>query len=130
MLAALKDDGVPCAAASNSPKGNVDMVLDELGIRGYFAVVVDRDMVSVGKPDPELFLTAAKRMGLWPEKCIVVEDSVSGFRAAENARMVYIVVTHGADAEEVKEAKSARGIYTDFEEIAPEMLAGLIGADS
>jgi HAD superfamily hydrolase (TIGR01509 family) len=125
LLEALDAEGIPCAAASNSPKGNVDMVLDELGIRKYFAAVIDRDMVSVGKPDPELFVTAAAKMGAAADRCVVVEDSVSGFAAADNARMPYIVITHGADAEELKHATSAQAMFRDFTEITPTVLSKL-----
>jgi len=126
FLRALRDNKVPCAAASNSPKGNVDMVIDELQIRRYFRTVIDRDMVSAGKPDPELFLTAAQRMELEPGRCIVIEDSVSGFRAAENANMPYVVITHGADADEIKQAGTARALYKDFTQLTPATLAGLL----
>ena len=127
LLEALYAEGVRCAAASNSPKGNVDMVLDELGIRKYFAAVIDRDMVSTGKPDPEIFLRAAEKTGVAADKCIVVEDSVSGFAAADNAQMPYIVITHGADAEELKHATSAQAMFRDFTEVTPEVLYELFG---
>jgi len=57
LLIALQARGVPCAAASNSPKANVDMVLDLLDIRKYLQAVVDRDQVARGKPHPDLLLT-------------------------------------------------------------------------
>lgn len=126
LLKALKASDVRCAAASNSPKGNVDMVLDELALRKYFDVVVDRDQISHGKPDPEVLLTTAERLGLDAKRCIVVEDSLSGFRAAERAGMKYIVITTGADAEELKHAANACAIYEDFTAIAPQRLADFL----
>ena len=78
LLDRLRNDKVPCAAASNSPKANVDFVLDELGIRDYFIAITYRDLVSVGKPHPELFLKAAEGLGLPPQRCLVFEDSASG----------------------------------------------------
>ncbi|HPD46592.1 MAG TPA: HAD family phosphatase [Anaerohalosphaeraceae bacterium] len=126
VLRALHAAGIPCAAASNSPRENVDMVLDELGIRQYFDVAVDRDQISHGKPDPEILLTAADKAGLPPERCIVVEDSSSGFKAAENAGMKYIVITAGADPEELKHAVRASAVYRDYTELSVADLAALL----
>lgn len=114
LLNVLGDNGIPCGAASNSPKENVDFVLDELGIRGYFSAIVYRDLVSAGKPDPELFLLAATELKIAPGRCLVFEDSASGFKAARAAGMRYIVITYGADPHELTEAHDAAGIYDDF----------------
>lgn len=127
FLQALRAEGVRCAAASNSPRGNVDMVLDELDIRKYFDAVINRDMVSVGKPDPEIFLKAAHGMGIAASRCVVVEDSVSGFKAADNAAMAYIVITAGAEAEELQYATTARAMYEDYRTVSPASLAELVG---
>jgi len=126
VLKSLKAADVRCAAASNSPKGNVDMVLDELDLRRYFDVVIDRDQISHGKPDPEMFLTTAERLNLDAKRCIVVEDSMSGFRAAERAGMKYIVITTGADAEELKQAANACAMYEDFTAITAQVLADFL----
>ena len=126
LLKALKAAGVLCAAASNSPRGNVDMVLDELGLGKYFDVVIDRDQISHGKPDPEIFLTTVARLDLDARRCIVVEDSLSGFTAAERAGMKYIVITTGADAEELKHAANACAMYEDFTAITAQSLANFL----
>lgn len=114
LLDGLRKKGVRCAAASNSPKENVDFVLDELGMRDYFQAVTYRDLVSVGKPDPELFLKAAAGVGILPERCLVFEDSASGFKAARAARMRYIAITYGADPHELTEAHDALAVHKDF----------------
>ncbi len=116
LLKSLKSEAVPCAAASNSPKGNVDMVLDELDIRRYFDVVINNDEVSKGKPDPEVLLTAAAQSGLPPEKCVVFEDSVSGFRAAANARMPFIAITAHTDPH-ILDFIANRPAHADFTKI-------------
>ena len=77
----------------------MNLVLDELGIRHYFASVITADDVSHGKPDPEIFLTSAARLGLPPQQCIVFEDSAPGFEAARRAGCPYIVIAIGADEE-------------------------------
>jgi HAD superfamily hydrolase (TIGR01509 family) len=117
LLKKLQEHGIPCAAASNSPKENVDFVLDELKIRDYFQAVTYRDLVKVGKPDPELFLKAAEGMNVAPERCLVFEDSASGFKAARAAGMPYVVITFGGDPHELTEAHDAAAIYEDFSQI-------------
>lgn len=122
LLAALAELGVPCAAASNSPTDNVNMVLEELAIKKFFKVVLDYTQISKGKPDPEILLTAAGRLGVVPARCIVVEDSISGFRAAQRAKMPYIVITAGAHQNELKYATEAKAVYEDFTSITTARL--------
>lgn len=117
LLESLAEKNIPCAAASNSPKENVDFVLDELKIRDYFQAVTYRDLVTVGKPDPELFLKAAEGMNMAPERCLVFEDSASGFKAARAAGMPYVVITFGGDPHELTEAHDAAAIYEDFSQL-------------
>lgn len=117
LLDKLKNNGVPCAAASNSPKENVDFVLDELGVRDYFQAVISRDLVSVGKPNPELFLKAAEGLAIPPQRCLVFEDSASGFKAARAAGMPYIAITYGGDPHELTETHDAAAVCGDFTEI-------------
>jgi HAD superfamily hydrolase (TIGR01509 family) len=126
LLQQLKTAGVMIAAASNSQKDNVDFVIDGLDLREYFDVIVHRDMVKIGKPDPTLFLMAVDKLGIDKSRCIIVEDSISGFRAADNAGMGYVVVTEGADAEELKHAGSARAVYVNHTEITVEKLRELV----
>ena len=126
LLAALNQAGIPCGAASNSPKANVDFVLDGLGIRGHFSAIFCRDDVAVGKPDPELLLRTAARLNLPPNRCLVIEDSVSGFAAARNAGMPYVVITAGGDPSELAQAQDARQICEDFTTLTPDTLAVLI----
>jgi HAD superfamily hydrolase (TIGR01509 family) len=126
LLDKLRDRQVPCAAASNSPIENVNFVLDELGVRDYFGAITYRDLVSVGKPNPELFLMAAEGMGIPPRRCLVFEDSASGFKAARAAGMPYIAITYGADPHELTEAHDAKAIYGDFTEIDPQKLSDFI----
>ncbi len=126
LLKALKDEAVPCAAASNSPKENVDMVLDELDIRHYFDVVINNDEVQKGKPDPEVLLAAAAKMGLRPGRCVVFEDSVSGFKAARRAWMPYIAITAGAD-EQTLEFISGHRAHRDFTTVTSVDIEPLVG---
>lgn len=117
LLDKLRREEIPCAAASNSPIENVDFVLDNLGVRDYFRTVTYRDLVQVGKPNPELLLMTADGLGIEPQNCLVFEDSASGFKAARAAGMLYIAITYGADPHELTEAHDAAAIHNDFSSI-------------
>lgn len=129
LLETLQNAQIPCAAASNSPKANVDFILDEMDLRRFFQAVTYRDLVNVGKPHPELLLMAAKGLGLPPERCLVFEDSASGFKAARAAGMPYIAITYGADPHELTEAHDAKAVSKDFTEIEVDSLKNFFDAD-
>jgi len=98
-LERLKAVGVRQAIASSAPLANIDSLVDELGLRAYFdAVVPGSDLP--GKPDPALFLKAARLIDVPPKRCIVVEDAVAGVEAAKCAGMkcVAVTTTHPAHA--------------------------------
>lgn len=81
------NSGLPLAVASASDFSYVSAVLEKLGIKEYFKVVITGDMVKNGKPDPESFLTAAEKIQISPEFCLVIEDGISGMQAAKSAGM-------------------------------------------
>jgi beta-phosphoglucomutase len=93
LLEQITSAGLPCAAASNAERINVDFVVDGLGLREKMKVVLAREDVAVGKPDPELFLLAARRLACPPDQCLVFEDSGPGFEAAHRAGMTCIAIT-------------------------------------
>jgi len=80
------------ALASNSPGVLCRLVLAELGIASAFDVVLSVDDVARGKPDPEIYLLAARRLGFAPRDCLVFEDSPGGVRAARAAGMNVIAI--------------------------------------
>jgi len=84
--------GVRQAIASSAPGANLDLMVDELKIRNRFDVIVSGKELP-GKPDPAVFLEAARRIGIPPEKCVVIEDSVAGVEAAKRGGMKCIAVT-------------------------------------
>jgi beta-phosphoglucomutase len=102
-LARLKDAGARQAVASSAPPANIDTLVDEIGLRAYFdAVVTGHDMP--GKPDPAVFLKAARLIGVSSERCTVVEDAVAGVEAARRAGMKCIAVTTTNPASALKDA--------------------------
>lgn len=82
------------AVATSSFTEYVDKVLAQLGIRNRFDAVVTGDMVTFSKPNPEMFLEAAKRIGIEPSQCLVLEDAQNGIEAAFNAGMQSIALPH------------------------------------
>ncbi len=91
-LERLEKAGFRQAVASSAPQENIDFLIGELGIGPYFQAVVSAAEMP-GKPDPSVFLEAARRLDLPPERCIVVEDAVAGVEAAHRAGMKCIAVT-------------------------------------
>jgi HAD superfamily hydrolase (TIGR01509 family) len=80
------------AVASGSRRGMVEETLQHLGLREYFPVIVAAGEVPRGKPAPDVFLKAAEALGVEPARCVVFEDAVAGFRAAEAAGMRWVDV--------------------------------------
>jgi beta-phosphoglucomutase family hydrolase len=88
----LHKEGWLQAIASAAPRANIDAVLEALSATHIFQGIVSADDVHRGKPDPEVFLTAASRVGVSPDRCIVVEDAVAGVQGARSAGMKSIGV--------------------------------------
>lgn len=82
----------PMSVASGGPKPVVKKTLELMGLDGLFPVVVTPEDVTHGKPSPEMFLLAAKLMGVPPEKCLVFEDAKPGIDAAHAAGMACVIV--------------------------------------
>lgn len=83
----LKSHGIKVAVGSSGMRKNVDMVIKKCGLNALFDAIVNGDMVERAKPAPDIFLLAAKIMGLKPEECFVFEDSFAGIAAARAAGM-------------------------------------------
>lgn len=92
ILSALRKAGYPLALASSTRTETVRRELEEAGLLGCFDAVVGGDMVQRSKPDPEIFLTAASRLGVSAGDCWVIEDSYNGVRAARAGGMRAIMV--------------------------------------
>ena len=85
------------AIASAAPRANVDAILEALSATHIFQAIVSAEDVHRGKPDPEVYLTAAARLGVSPEQCIVIEDAVAGVEGARRAGMRSIGVSRGGN---------------------------------
>jgi beta-phosphoglucomutase len=81
------------AVASSAPRANIDVVLEVIGLVRCFQAIVSAEDVTAGKPDPQVFLTAASRLETPPAQCVVVEDAAAGVEAARRAGMHSIGVS-------------------------------------
>jgi beta-phosphoglucomutase len=86
-LERLRAAGWRQALASSAPVENIDAVREVLSLDLWLDVVVSADEVGRGKPDPAIFLEAARRLGLQPRRCVVVEDAPAGLEGARRAGM-------------------------------------------
>ena len=114
ILNFLVDESQPVALGSASK--NARLILNKVNLIDKFEAIVDGTNVSKAKPDPEVFLIAAKQLEMPPEDCIVFEDSVAGVQAANSANMISIGI---GDAKILHEADY---IFRDFTEISTDFL--------
>jgi len=106
--------GIPMALATSANQQNIALVLDGLGIRNYFAVVVGAEDIRNSKPHPEMFLTAARRLVIPSQSCLVFEDSPVGIEAARRAGMRTVVITTFLDPKELSGAAGILQAVPDF----------------
>lgn len=118
ILNYLKSKNIPIALGSASK--NAKPILEKVNLLPYFDAIVDGNNVTKAKPDPEVFLIAAKQLGVEAKKCIVFEDAVAGIQAANAAKMVSIGI---GDSAILSEAKFN---FKDFTEIKISFLDTLI----
>jgi beta-phosphoglucomutase len=86
-LERLREAGWRQAVASSAPTANIAAAMAAVGLARLFEALVSADEVGVGKPDPAIFLAAADRLGVTPERCVVVEDAPAGLEGARRAGM-------------------------------------------
>jgi beta-phosphoglucomutase family hydrolase len=91
-LGRLAAAGIPCAVGSSTHRENIEVSLDILGLRDFFHEIVSSEDVSHGKPNPEVFLKAAEKIGMPPARSVVFEDAHVGIEAAHRAGMRVIAV--------------------------------------
>ena len=99
LLKSLQAAGIPAVVGSSTPRRNLEVAIDLLGLEGCFKDLVSADDVTHGKPDPEVFLKAADKVGYKPSQCVVFEDSLHGIEAGLKGGMkvVAVATTHPQD---------------------------------
>ena len=128
LLTAFEAARWPQAVGSSAPPGNLDLLLGLTDTRRYFGAVVTGDDVRRGKPDPEVFLTAAAKLGVASSQCVVFEDAVAGVEAAKAGGMRCVAVTfvghHPADK---LSAAGADLIVASLDEVTVAEIVALVG---
>ena len=114
-----------CAVGSSGYRVNVDFVLEKCDIAHYFEAIVAGDEVTRCKPDPEIYLTAAGKLGLQPAECVVFEDAEAGIEAAKRAGMRVVALATTFDREFLGRT-DADIIVDDFRDVDVEMLRRLV----
>ena len=96
-LERLREEGWLQAVASSAPLKNLEVIISALGLEKYFSAVASAEDVTEGKPDPQVFLAAASKLGVGPSACVVVEDAPAGTEAARRAgmRAIGVLSSHG-----------------------------------
>ena len=107
--------------ASSAPPANIEVLVDELGLRSYFSALVSASSLH-SKPDPAVFLEAARRLDLPAERCIIIEDSLPGVEAARRAGMKCIAVTTTNPPEALQAADL---VVERLDALAPDMFQKL-----
>jgi HAD superfamily hydrolase (TIGR01509 family) len=114
----------PLAVASSSNRPLIDAVLDTAGIADCFAVIVSSEEVARGKPSPDVYLEAARRLEVAPERCAAVEDSANGIRAAKAAGMHVVAYPNRRYPPDPEVLALAHGVIESLAELAAAVVSG------
>jgi beta-phosphoglucomutase len=128
FLTDLKVHNVPMAVGTSAPVSNIAFTLDGVGIRPYFSTIVDASMIQKGKPDPEIYLTAAQRLGVAPARCVVFEDAFSGIEAGLRAGMIVVALATTHTRHELA-STNAHLIVDDFTQINQKLMSELVNGE-
>ena len=132
FLDLLEQNHIPMAICSGALLSEIELILDEAKLRPFFQTIVSAEHVKKGKPHPEGFLRALKRLNknrkdqISAKQCIVIEDSLWGLQAAKSAGMHSIAVTNSYEAEQLKLAEK---IVDNLKDLSMEDLRLLCASD-
>jgi HAD superfamily hydrolase (TIGR01509 family) len=120
----LRGAAIPCAIGSSTHRLNIETGLALIGLKDRFQAIVTAEDVSHGKPDPEVFLKAASRVGVPPEKSVVFEDALVGIEAARRGGMKVVAVATTNSIDLLKDADLA---VHRLDELTVERLREVVG---
>jgi beta-phosphoglucomutase len=127
LLEEFAKRGVPQAIGSSAPRNNLELILDLTGTRPLFQGVVAMEDTQRGKPDPQVFLVAAGKVGMAPARCIVFEDAVAGVQAAKAGGMKCVAVRFvGHHSEDSLRAAGADLIVPTLENVVADRVLSLL----
>jgi HAD superfamily hydrolase (TIGR01509 family) len=116
----------PLGVASSSNRPLIETVLESTGTAELFAAVVSSEEVARGKPAPDVYLEAARRLGVEPARCTAVEDSSNGIRAAHAAGMRVLVLPNAHYPPAAEALVLADAVGRSAHELTPELVRGLL----
>jgi len=128
LIRGLKELGFKLAIASSTPRVNIEFAVEQLKMADLFDDFVGAEDVTKGKPDPEVFLKVAQKIGVPPDRCVVFEDAVAGVIAAKRGGMKCVAVTTTNPRTALEEA-GADLVVDSLEEITPAQVVALLEAN-
>jgi beta-phosphoglucomutase family hydrolase len=114
--------GIKMAVATAAPVANMEFILDGLDLRKFFDAITTAEDVKKGKPDPEVFLVSAEKLGVIPANSIVFEDAIGGFEAAHRAGMKSIGISTVNSIEDILQLDSVIEAQNNFVGLKPDKL--------
>ena len=114
--------GIKLAVATAAPVANMEFILDGLDLRKYFDAITTAADVKNGKPNPEVFIVSAEKIGVEAKNCIVFEDAINGFEAAHRATMKSVGIATVNSIETMLELDSVVEAHKDFSMLIPSKL--------
>jgi beta-phosphoglucomutase len=127
LLEGLHAAGFKQAIGSSAPKGNLDLILALTRTGPFFEAIASQEDTQRGKPDPQVFLVAAAKLGMQPAHCLVLEDAVAGVQAAKAGGMKCIAVRFvGHHAEDALRRAGADLVVHSLEEVSVQAVRQLL----
>jgi beta-phosphoglucomutase len=131
LLESLAAAGFRQAIGSSAPRANIDLIMELTQTAHLFAAISSSEDTQRGKPDPQVFLIAAERLGVEPSRCVVMEDAVAGVEAAKAGGMKCVAVTFvGHHPEEKLRAAGADLVTKTLADVSVETLQRLLNRES
>ncbi|UCE83567.1 MAG: HAD family phosphatase [Deltaproteobacteria bacterium] len=127
LVKSVRHSGVKTSMASSSPKRLIELVMDKFSIAGLFDLVLSGDQVARGKPAPDIYLTAARELGVIPDNCLVIEDAPNGVASAKAAGMRCLAISTSTNAAELAMADK---VVRSFAEVDLQLLQDLVQSSS
>ena len=112
----------PLGLASSSNRPVIELVLDLADFRQYFAATVSSEEVAHGKPAPDVYLEAARRLGAEPSRCVAIEDSGNGLRSARAAGMTTVAIPNRQFPPDEADLRQAGAVIDSLHQLRPELI--------
>ena len=122
LIKSLNAHGIKTAIGSSAVPENIEVILKGLGIENSFQAIAYGTEVAEGKPSPQIFLLAAKKLGVKPAGCVVIEDAIAGVTAARRAGMKCVAVTNSHPGDKLQNADL---VVDSLEKVTIPVLKGL-----